>query len=147
MDDNCQATAVFHNFCVSSSVRITLRASLTGGTLPPAKFSLETLQTIPRTSAVAVPVHCFQYSGQTNTYIQSRLFPYICKLKGRQKVTSLNCIVACTSLSQFLSIDFPTANRNKKQTRSTTNAKATQGLVYMSNIYISILKQTGVIKN
>ena len=59
MDDNC----------LSSSVRITLRASLTGGTLPPAKFSLETLQTIQRTSAVAVPVHRFQYSGQTNTYI------------------------------------------------------------------------------
>ena len=139
---------MFHNFCVSSSVRITLRASLTGGTLPPAKFSLETLQTIPRTSAVAVPVYCFQYSGQTNTYILSRLFPYICKLKGREKVTSLNCFVSCTALSQFSSIDFPTvANRTKKQTRSTTNAKATQGLVYMPNISFSILKQTGVIKN
>ena len=64
------------------------------------------------------------------------------------KVTVLLVIITCTSLSQFLSIDFPTvANRTKKQTRSTTNAKATQGLVYMPNISFSILKQTGVIKN
>ena len=128
---------MFHNFCVSSSVRITLRASLTGGMLPPAKFLLESFQTISRTSAVVVPVHCF-YSGQTKLSKNKKSSG--CSIIF--KITVLLVILTCTSLSQFLSIDFPTANQ-----RLTTNAEATQGLVYMSNIYISILKQTGVIKN
>ena len=124
--------------CSIISVCLLQSESLTGGMLPPAEFLLESLQAIPRTSAVVVPVHFF-YSGQTKLSKNK-------KSSGSSitfKITVLLGILTCTSLSQFLSIDFPTAN----QTRSTTNAKATQGLVCMSNIYISILIQTGVIKN
>ena len=124
--------------CSIISVCLLPSESLTGGMLPPAEFLLESLQAIPRTSAVVVPVHCF-YSGQTKLSENKKSSDSSITFK----ITVLLGILTCTSLSQFLLIDFPTAN----QTRSTTNAKATQGLVYMSNIYISILKQTGVIKN